>query len=1432
MEMLRAYIPMDRRHAMAKGEQLPDRANGAALFADISGFTPLTEVLERELGSQRGAEELTYHLNRVFNSLIAEVHHFGGSVIGFSGDAITCWFDKGKQESAQRSTLQALACGMAMQQGITSHASTSITPATTVTLAIKVAVASGQVRRFLVGDPAIQRIDVLAGEILDTLSAAEHLAQRGEVVLAARPDGELPVKGVTLDGWREDQSNGTRVASIVSLDEPVEPDPWPDLPPGLLSEEQVRPWLLPDVYARLKQGEGQFTADLRPAAVLFLAFSGIDYDQDEDAGILLDAYIRRVQTTIAKVEGVLLQLTMGDKGSYLCSAFGAPIAHDDDAVRAVAAALDLQAGLSSLGFITGLRFGISHGQMYTGFYGADSRRTYGVMGDKANLAARLMEEAKAGEILCDDEVFRLARSRWSFETLPAVRVKGKAGLIRVYRTTGGPAETGGEEESKLVGRSSEMARLDAALEDLKQGKGRVIFIEGEAGIGKSRLVSELVRRLRATGLTGLLGAGQSIEQQTPYRAWRDIFASYFALEGIDDPAGWPDRVHSVVQEVAPKMLQRLPLINDVLNLRLPDTLLTSALDPALRQESLSNLLVSLLQAWTRERPMVLVLEDAHWLDTLSWNLVVQVARTLLVAGEPLLMVVVNRPLDEFTPGALAAATLHSLKGSETLSLAGLAREDLVALVESRLGLPAGFLPPAVAALTNARADGNPFFAEEFVYALRDRGLIWIEMMEGQVQCRTSPNLSREGSILPSTLQGLILSRIDRLSPDQQFILKVAAVIGRTFAYSPLYATLSRFSPSVAPSLPAYMQDLMQRDFTLLDAPEPDLTYIFKHIITQEVAYQTLLFSQRKEIHRMVAEWYEGFAGGDQGKPVDKASALSAYLPLLAYHYQQAEDPQKELEYTRLAGEQSAARYANDEAIAYLSRAMELTPAEDKARRFELLLARERVFSLQGKRQEQLQDLNTLEPLADALGDPQQAEVRLLVARYLLDTNNYQDSASASQGAIELARRLEEARLEADGEAHLGRALWKQADYSSARQHLQRALSLSRQAGLEQIEGDSLMNLGIIEDLSGDRALARDYFEQHLKLRQKTGDRYYEGMAYNNLGVISWREGNLTEAQSDFERSLQIDREVGARSSEMMPLANLAIILGDLGDLERGREYALQALEIARSVGDRYAQSRILGILSNAHMNLGQFSQALDAALEALHLDRQTGDRQDETHRLDSLGYLFLRLGDLDQAQNYYLDALNLGLEIGDRDVQKFAYSGLCLIYAYRGDGALAVQHGEKGLAISLEVDSPVDQSTTWLFLGRARLYLGQLFEAEQAFHQAVNLLGDSPKALPLLEARAGLAQVALARNELSAASEQVQTILAAVPSGVLMGGDDPFGTALICYRVLQAEGNPRAGEILRAAVSKLREWADSLEPEARRRFLENVPSHRELLQPE
>jgi class 3 adenylate cyclase/tetratricopeptide (TPR) repeat protein len=1376
LQILAAYVPppivraaLSEAPSTAPSTAKAERFPAAVLFADVSGFTPLTEALAQR-GSE-GPEELTRLLNGYFSRMISLIEAEGGQVIQFSGDAVTAIFPA-LQDDLGVATRRALQTAEAMQAAMVEF-TTLETSAGPVALGMKIGVGAGEILAAQVGGLFDRWEYVIAGDPLRQVAQAEHRAGRGEIVLSPEaqavvvPDAVPPLPLHQPD-WASIQ-HPAGVEAILRR-----------YVPGVVSawlEEELQEWL----------------AVLRPMSVLFIGITGIDYAHP-DAVERLHTFMRAAQETVRRYEGSINKLAVDDKGTILLLLFGAPPrAHEDDPERALRCALDLQAMAETQELR--LAVGVTTGRVFAGPVGSETRREYTVMGNSVNLAARLMGVAGEGQTRCDYDTYHSARDRLDFDLLPSIRVKGKAGLIRVYSPTG-EVHTGEEKtRGALVGRRTEVGRLETCLDDVQAGHSRILIIEGEAGIGKSRLVEELVRLTREHGVAGLMGMGRSVEQHTPYRAWRDIFNSYFDLDEVDDPAERRHQVQVHVRDVTPDLVERLPLLNDVLSLGLPENELTASLDTHLRHESLVSLLLALLHAWAVERPLALILEDAHWLDSLSWDLTVQVARALTIAQAPLLLVVAMRPL-EGEHARVEPQALASMSQAESMSLEYLSPEETLTLAATRLGVSEGDLPEAVAELVRTRSGGNPFFAEELIYALRDEGLVAIKTERGKTRCVVQGDLDRAVQTLPDTIQGIVLSRIDRLPPEEQLTLKVAAVIGRTFAYPTLHDALGEHMEVGHRLLKAYLDDLANLDLTPLEAPEPELTYIFKHIITQEVAYETLLFAQRRQLHRTVAGWYERVFGDEAEGTTEEPprfppygkegteSSLAPYYPLLVYHWHQAGAEEQERRYAILAGKWAAAQFANVEAAGYLSRALELTPEGDLTTRYDLLLAREAVNNLRGEREAQAQDLVTLVNIAKE-GDDDHigARVALRLANYQEVTSDYPAALVAVQSAVKLAARAHDLATEIECHITWGKVLWRQGDYAAARAPLERALTLARNA---------------------------------------------------DPATSPQRGGRLGGPRSSGPRT----KGSGARNrrSEAQSLHSLGNVYLSQGDYTAAEEHYQEALNIRRAEGHRQGEADSLSVLGVIHDELGDYSAARDYYEQALTIYHATGDRRGQTMALSNLGVVYCDMGDYEAARENHQQALELRRTIGDRWGEAVSLVNLGLVYQGLGDHEAAREHCQQALAIQREIGDRRGQGYSLTYLGRALESLAAYDAAAGAYDAAMQLRRELGQHSLAIDDLAGLARVTLAQSEPNRAREHVTEILAWIETNGSEGIEYPLQVCLSCYRVLSTTGQKdssaaeQAHAILSKAHSALQEQAAGISDQAlRRKFLENVEAHRELM---
>jgi adenylate cyclase len=1229
MNPLAAYIPQDRCHALACGTPLPDRTRGAALFADISGFTPLTEALSLALGPRHGSEALTDQINTTYDALIAQVDAFHGSVIGFAGDAITCWFDDADGPAARR----AVACAVGMQRAMAVFAQIVLPGDIHSSLALKVAVAYGPARRMVAGDPAIQMLDLLAGATVARVATAEHHTVAGEIVLDAACVVELGA-AVSIGAWREDAETGEQFAPLHDLTDIPPTSPWSELSADALTPEVLRPWLLPAAYARERAGYGAFLTELRPAVALFLRFSGIDYDTDPNAHLRLDTFIRSVQSVLARFGGALLQVIIGDKGSYLCCAFGAPVAHEDDARRAVLAALALPHEAASAATLPPLQIGISQGVMRCGAYGSPRRRTYGILGDHVNLAARLMSVAAPGETIVCGGVRAAVAARMTLEPRPPVELKGTAEPLPIFAVSGLRHERAVRLPEPtyalpMVGRTDEIATISHVLDHVLGGRGSVLGITAEAGLGKSRLVAELVRLAHQRGMIGYGGAGHAMDTRSPYVVWQPIWRAIFDLDPVAPLRRQLRALEGLVEDWAPERVAATPLLGPLLGIALPENDFTHSLAPKDRQSALHALLRDCLGAVAHEAHangggLLLILEDSHWLDAASIALLGELTQG--IAELPVLVVLAYRPPDPPQPAVLPHAELPnfiqlSLEGLTPPAAAQLIRAKLLQLFPAR----SGAVPLALVTQLMVRTQGNPFYLEEVLSYLHDRGIDPRE--EGAL----------DALALPDSLHRLILSRLDQLSAQQQVILKASSVIGRRF----LVAWLRGAFPTLAPpeGLADDLAHLSELELTPLDTPEPELAYLFKHIVTREVAYESLGSATRATLHGQLAAYLEQVAGID----------VAGLLDVLAYHYEQSDDLAKKREYLRRAGEAAAARYANTAAINYLSRALELAPPDDLSERYALLLAREQVYALQAARNAQRADLDALATLADLRDDPAtRAEVALRHARYAYSMSDFVVAARAAQHAATLAQTANIPQMEATALQRMGSALYSQRDYAAAHMNLERSLALAEAVGDTYQICATLNTLSSVAADEGRYTVARAYLERSSRIARATGNRRAEGYALNDLGGIAAQQGHLTTA--------------------VVALT--------------------ECLAVARLIGDRWFEGRVLGNLGSAQLMLGNYPDARTYYAQSLALTEVTGDRLQMAYTYENLGLAALGQGDSASAGAYVLQSLALAESLGDRFLAGLAQRGRGNVALVHGDLAAAAHAFQESAIILREVGSP------------------------------------------------------------------------------------------------------------------------------------------------
>jgi class 3 adenylate cyclase/tetratricopeptide (TPR) repeat protein len=1117
------------------------------LFADVSGFTALTARLVAALGRRRGAEEVARHLNRLYDALVAEVTRGGGSVIGFSGDAVLAYFPGDDGRSAAR----AAGC---MQTAMEPFADVVVEglAGERVSLSLRVAVTAGPVSRYVVGDPAVQLIDVVAGETVNRLERLSAAARQGEVVVGPNVMRSLDPRVRAERRDTGDGHGGFRLALPLPVGERAEEPA--GAPAAPLDEARLAPWVLPTVRRRLAEGQGEFLTELRPVAALFMRFAGIDFDGDPEAGDKLDELVRWVQAEVGRLGGAVVQLTTGDKGTYLYAAFGAPVSFGDDAHRCAAAGLRLRRAAGRFPYLAAVSVGLGYGTARTGAYGGRSRRTYGALGPETNMAARMMTLAPSGAAYASPAFARACSDAFQLRQVATVPVKGAAEPVPVWeliaaegRTTVIVPSTAGRQP--VVGRGAELAVLVEAVMSARFGRGQAVQLTAEAGMGKSHLVAAALQAAGARDLEVLSGASQPFAGEAPYRVWSTVFADLLGLDRDAPAAARAAAVAGAVARVDPELAPRAPLLAPVLDLVIEENDLVASLGPELRPASRLELLVSLLNAHARRlaglgRTLVVVLEDLHAADALSGELLEAWARHL--PDVPAALVTAARP----TSGA-SRSRAPVLPGAAQVLLGPLSAGEAEELARARLeSRGAGWVGDALLARLLERAEGNPLF----VCALVD------ELVEN------AGDIGRSGdAALPQTLHALALARLDRLGEQEQASLKVASVIGREFPVPWLQACRpERPAPSVAADVAA-----ASRAGVAVPVSEEPPAYRFDHAITHEAAYESLPHSLKLELHGRVARHVEERV----------ASPADPHLDELAFHYDRSDAIAKRREYLWKAGMAAKANYATEAATGYLERLLTVVSGPEA---LPALLAMGEVEAFAGDHAGADARLRQALAVAVAAGDElAETTARRLLGELYERQGDHTGARSWLEEAVRAARRLGAREELVKALLALGgNVLWHLGAYAEATAMLREALSVAAELGDDPARARALHGLASVALYRGQKEEAERLFTSSLEVRRAANDELGLANALNNLAIIAADDGRDAEAEELLRDSLAIRRRLGDVAGTAVALNNLGFMAAQRGDLQEAESLYEQSLASRTSLGDRLGMAVSLNNLGD------------------------------------------------------------------------------------------------------------------------------------------------------------------------------------------------------------------------------------------------------------
>jgi class 3 adenylate cyclase/tetratricopeptide (TPR) repeat protein len=990
----------------------------------------------------------------------------------------------------------------------------------------------------------------------------------------------------------------------------------------------------------------------------------------EEARQLLDPVLQRMMAAVHRYEGTVNQI-MGDG---IMALFGAPIAHEDHAMRACYAALAMQEAIRSYAdqvrqthqVEIQIRVGLNSGEVVVRAIGNDLHMDYSAIGQTTHLAARMEQLAAPGSILLTVETLRLAEEVVQTKPLGLTPIKGLAQPREVFELVGaGPPRTrlqafAARTLTRFVGRQAEVEALRQAHELAGAGHGQLVAVIGEPGVGKTRLIYEFLCASLTQGWLLLESQAASYSQVIPYHLVRELLKAYFQLEARDDAGQMRSRVADKLRTLDPALAPILPAVLALLDVPVDDRA-WQTLDPPQRRQRTLDALKHLLLRESQVQPVLLICENLHWIDTETQAFLDSLVESLPTAR--LLFLVNYRP--EYQHGW----------GSKTyyaqLRLDPLPAVSADELLQALLGDDASLT--ALAPLLMARTEGNPFFLEESVRTLVETGLLDGE--PGAYRLEQPLNTLH----VPVTVQAVLAARIDRLPLEEKHVLQTAAVIGTEVPLPLLQAIADVPEADVHRGL-AHLQ---AAEFLYETRLFPEREFTFKHALTHEVAYNGLLQERRRVLHARIVEILEALAGDQVAEQVER----------LAHHALRGEVWDKALAYGRQAGEKALTRSAHREAVGYFEQALSALSHMPEQRAtheqaIDLRLALRTALLPLGERQRLIDHLHEAELLAVALDDQRRlGRIASFMAHHFSGAGDLDRALASGQRALGISETLGDFALQVETSVHLGRNYYYLGDYRRATVLLRKNVEALQGELLHQRFGlpfvASAASCGwLIRCLAevGEFAKGLAHGEEAVRVAEAVDDSFTLIDAYYSVGYLCLRKGEIPKALPVLERSFAL---VQTRNVPYL-FSMVASFLGATYALSGQVGQALLLLEqvVQQSNAMGLIINQTLPLLSEAYLLTGRLEEASDLAGQALESACAYKGRGYQAWALQLLGKIAALRNppEAEQVEHYYHQALTLAEELGMRPLQVHCHLGLGTLYATTG------QRGQAYAALTTAIE--------------------------------------------------------------------------------------------------------------------------------------------------
>ncbi|MCP4129697.1 MAG: tetratricopeptide repeat protein [bacterium] len=1222
---------------------------GSILFADIIGFTPLVASLRR-MGSE-GTEKLQEVLTDYYTDLIETIRNFGGSVYQFAGDSILSSFPPDDNEDDITNIRRAITCTQTIIKNLSRFTNIEILDKS-YSIDASLGLGFGDYNQVLLGDKDLWCTFSIVGNPIQDAIKAERAAGKGEVavnsalwdLMSSTLTGEQREDCYIISSQKEPLSGYRNKFNILDM---IKNDRF---------YKRCTSLIKPVLVEKITSSYQAFQGEHRELSCLFIRFDGLHYDNDiEAATASLNDFYAFVQGEADRYGGILLHTDLSDKGNVFVIIFGAPKAQENKEILSVQLAMNIIKRKEDYPFINTIQAGISTGKAYCGNFGASIRKDYSVLGAVVNMAARLMTYSGETGLYIDLATEEKAAGNFLMDRIENISFKGMSEVTVIFKVTSGTKQQKDKtyiRSDSFIGRTKELNHLKELLNDVNNGQSRMCAITGDAGIGKSRLLDELIKEAEVHKIEPLRGACFSYEQSTPLYPWRELLLSFFK---IPDPDNINESIEILQQSFESAFGEEnnewIPVLAKTIGIQAEEGEVTQQLDGRQKQHRVFELIYALLLKASEAGTLIILFEDAHSIDETSLLLLEYIADRILDAR---IMLLISSRTEE------VLQKFEGLKIYHPIRLSQLTEDDTRSLIRAKLDFerPHTLLEEQII----SSSGNNPFFVETIIQSLIDRAQI---AKDEDGKMRFKGNI--DNITIPNSIQDMVLSRIDTLKQDDQVVVKTASVIGHMFDSEILGSMLPEdFSQNLVNSSISTLQGM---NITSVEQDNPD-NYYFKQSAIRDVVYETLLEKTREELHLILALYLEK-------KNIDNPNSVAERL---AYHFIHGKEFEKGFNFSLISAEKARDQFANNDAIKHYKAALYVIPE-----------------TVTGWKQQDLiyQIKTDLAGVLRLAGNYDEAEKLYLecfsywktpekkIDLYMGLGNVYQEIGDPKRAIQELEKGLKVLKRRTPGGlvstifALLGQ-MWVQLMHKMFPFFIRSVTSeKKREQFQKQLVTFRILNKIYIFDIV--EKVAWSCFAIYNTAQRLKTD-YDMSLACGDYAIALMGMGFLDKSFRHFKRSVELGQQSSHQQAEAIALLRLGFYYMFSNQLSEAVSTLQESIAIFRKIGEMWELLTALGSLGQAYFLMSNFEESEKAYSEV-------GDLAAELNSAMHLGWMYCKVpfcryltGKIDgeTAKESLSVAINISKKAQD-------LMNLCIVYGHLANIAVREGNHEEAAEYSIEI---------------------------------------------------------------------------------------------------------------------------------------------------